>query len=53
MLEYEYGSEEMKALIGQSKFKDMPYFAKATSGRVGLQGDHGEFGTRIFEFEKL
>ena len=53
LLEYEYGSEEMKALIGQSKFKDMPYFAKASSGRVGLQGDHGEVWYKNIRIRKL
>jgi len=53
LLEYEYGSEEMKALIGQSKFKDMPYFAKANSGRVGLQGDHGEVWYKNIRIRKL
>ena len=53
LLEYEYGSEEMKTLIGQSKFKDMPYFAKASSGRVGLQGDHGEVWYKNIRIRKL
>ena len=53
LLEYEYGSEEMKALIGQSKFKDMPYFAKASSGRIGLQGDHGEVWYKNIRIRKL
>ena len=53
LLEYEYGSEEMKTLIGQSKFKDMPYFAKASSGRIGLQGDHGEVWYKNIRIRKL
>ena len=53
LLEYEYGSEEMKTLIGQSKFKDMPYFAKAGSGRIGLQGDHGEVWYKNIRIRKL
>ncbi len=53
LLEYKYGSEEMKALIRKSKFKDMPYFAKASSGRIGLQGDHGEVWYRNIRIRKL
>ena len=53
LLEYEYGSEEMKTLIGQSKFKDMPYFSKASSGRIGLQGDHGEVWYKNIRIRKL
>ncbi|MEE2764887.1 MAG: DUF1080 domain-containing protein [Candidatus Neomarinimicrobiota bacterium] len=42
ILEYEYGSDNLKKLINKSKFKDMPYFAKVPVGSIGLQGDHGE-----------
>ncbi len=41
ILEYEYQSEHMKALIAKSKFKTMPLFAKASAGHIGLQ-HHGE-----------
>ena len=53
ILEYEYGSEALKKLINKSKFKDMPYFAKALSGRIGLQGDHGEVWYRNVRIRKL
>ena len=53
ILEYEYGSEALKKLINKSKFKDMPYFAKASSGRIGLQGDHGEVWYRNVRIRKL
>jgi hypothetical protein len=41
VVEYEYGSEALIKLIAKSKFKDMPYFAKANEGHIGLQ-HHGE-----------
>ena len=53
ILEYEYGSDDLKVLIASSKFSDMPYFAKATSGRIGLQGDHGEVWYRNVRIKKL
>jgi hypothetical protein len=53
ILEYEYGSEALKKLIGKSKFRDMPYFAKAWSGRIGLQGDHGEVWYRNIRIRRL
>jgi len=53
ILEYEYGSDALKNLISKSKFKDMPYFAKASSGRIGLQGDHGEVWYRNVRIRKL
>ncbi len=53
IVEYEYGSEELKKLIAKSKFKDMPYFAKATEGLIGLQCDHGEVYYRNIRIRKL
>ena len=41
VVEYELGSDELKALILASKFKDMPRFAREAEGHVGLQ-NHGE-----------
>ena len=41
ILEYVYQSNAMWELVDKSKFKDMPYFAKATTGHIGLQ-HHGE-----------
>ncbi len=40
IVQYDLGSPELKALIAQSKFKDMPKFAQETSGHICLQ-DHG------------
>ena len=41
VVEYELGSDELKRLIDQSKFKDMPRFAKEKSGYLDLQ-HHGD-----------
>ena len=53
ILEYDYDSLELKNLIFNSKFKDMPHFAKASSGHIGLQGDHGEVWYRNIRIRKL
>ena len=41
VLEYELGSDALRARIAASKFKDMPRFAVEKEGHVGLQ-HHGE-----------
>jgi hypothetical protein len=41
VLEYEFGSDELKSLIVESKFKDFSGFAKAREGYIALQ-HHGE-----------
>ncbi len=53
VIEYIYQSDHMKALIAKSKFKNMPLFAKAKEGRIGLQGDHGEIWYRNIRIRKL
>lgn len=53
LLDYDYGSPSMKELISKSKFRDMPFFAKASEGRIGLQGDHGEVWYRNIRIKKL
>ena len=53
VIEYKYQSDHMKALIAKSKFKNMPLFAKAKEGRIGLQGDHGEIWYRNIRIRKL
>jgi len=39
--EYTIGSDEWNRLVAESKFKDMPLFAKSKRGRLALQ-DHGD-----------
>ncbi len=41
ILEYELGSEALRSLIAESKFKDFPGFAQASEGHIALQ-HHGE-----------
>lgn len=38
---FDLSTEEGKALIAESKFKDLPFFAKAKKGKIVLQ-DHGD-----------
>ena len=53
IVEYTYGSNEMWALVAKSKFSNMPLFAKASEGHIGLQGDHGEIWYRNIRIRKL
>lgn len=41
VLDYEWGSPHLQSLIAQSKFKDMPRFAKEPEGHIAIQ-HHGE-----------
>ena len=41
ILEYELGSDRLKSLIAQSKFRDKSEFAKQNEGHIGLQ-HHGQ-----------
>jgi len=41
VVEYQWGSPEIQALIAQSKFKEMPRFMKETEGHIAFQ-HHGE-----------
>jgi hypothetical protein len=40
VVSYELGSADWAAHVAASKFKDYPNYGKATSGLIGLQGDH-------------
>jgi len=44
--EYVIGSDDFKERVAKSKFARMPLFAKAESGRIALQGDHGQVSFR-------
>ena len=45
-VEYVLGSDDFNARVAKSKFGKMPGFAKAGSGFLALQGDHGEVAFR-------
>ena len=53
LFEYEHGSEALKELISKSKFRDWPFFGKASSGKIGFQGDHGEVWFKNIRIRKL
>ena len=53
LLEYDYGGEMFQDLISKSKFREMPFFARAKSGHIGLQGDHGEVWYRNIRIKRL
>jgi len=40
IVQYEFGSDDLKSKIAKSKFRDLPTFAKVRSGNIDLQ-DHG------------
>jgi hypothetical protein len=40
MVSYELGSPDWRRRVAASKFKDWPDYGKATSGYIGIQGDH-------------
>ena len=40
--EYVLGSDDFNQRVAQSKFAMMPRFAKASTGFIALQGDHGQ-----------
>ena len=42
IVEYEIGSDDWKARVAASKFKDMPRYATARAGHIALQ-DHGDW----------
>jgi hypothetical protein len=51
--EYVLGSDDFKARVAKSKFAKMPFFAKATSGFIALQGDHGSVSFRNIKIRPL
>ena len=40
VVEYEFGSPDWKAKVAASKFAAYPHYGLATTGLIGLQGDH-------------
>ena len=51
--EYVLGSDDFNARVAKSKFHKMPFFAKATSGFIALQGDHGSVSFRNIKIRPL
>jgi len=51
--EYVLGSEEFKQRVAASKFSKMPLFARADSGYLALQGDHGQISFRNIKVRPL
>lgn len=51
--EYSIGSEDFNARVAKSKFGKMPLFAKAESGYLALQGDHGQVSFRNIKLRRL
>lgn len=52
-VEYVLGSEDFNARVAKSKFGRMPKFAKADSGYLALQGDHGEVAFRNIKIRPI
>ena len=51
--EYVIGSDDFNARVAKSKFGKMPFFAKASSGYIALQGDHGSVSFRNIKLRPL
>jgi hypothetical protein len=51
--DFVYNSDDFKARVAKSKFRDMPGFAKSDSGFLGLQGDHGSVAFRNIKLRPL
>jgi len=51
--DFVWNSDDFKARVAKSKFKDMPHFAKSDSGFLGLQGDHGAVAFRNIKLRPL
>jgi hypothetical protein len=51
--EYVLGSEDFNERVAKSKFSKMPLFAKAGSGSISLQGDHGQVSFRNIKIRSI
>lgn len=51
--DYVLGSDDFKARVAKTKFAKMPLFAKASSGYLALQGDHGQVSFRNIKVRSL
>jgi hypothetical protein len=51
--DYVLGSEDFKQRVAKSKFRRMPLFAKAGTGFIALQGDHGQVSFRNIKIRPI
>jgi len=51
--DYVLGSDDFNKRVAASKFATMPGFAKASSGYIALQGDHGQVSFRNIKVRSL
>jgi hypothetical protein len=51
--EYVLGSDDFNERVAKSKFGKMPHFAKASSGFLSLQGDHGQVSFRNIKLRPM
>jgi hypothetical protein len=51
--DFVYNSDDFKARVAKSKFRNMPHFAKHDSGFIGLQGDHGSISFRNIKLRPI
>ncbi|HKD37599.1 MAG TPA: DUF1080 domain-containing protein [Pirellulales bacterium] len=51
--EYVLGSKDFNDRVAKSKFRSMPKFAKAISGYIALQGDHGQVAFRNIKIRPI
>lgn len=51
--DYVLGSDDFNARVAKSKFHTMPFFAKASSGFIALQGDHGSVSFRNIKIRPI
>lgn len=53
IVEYDWGSPSMRTIVGQSKFKDAPYFMKDRNGYIALQHHGDEVWFRNIRIRRL
>ncbi len=53
VVQYEFGSEKLKSLIAESKFKDMPDFAQEKIGYICLQNHRDEVWYRNIKIRRM
>ena len=54
VVEYDFNSADWKAKVAASKFSKYPNYGLATTGLIGLQGDHpGDLAIRDIRIREL